>query len=61
MKYICNLITWFLLMLIFSGKSYSQNPPPVLEELYFGQKPPTNVAELFPPDAVFSKSWDLGG
>jgi len=61
MKYICNLITWFLLMLIFSGKSYSQNPPPVLEELYFGQKPPTNVAELFPPDAVFSKSWELGG
>lgn len=50
MKHICSSIILLLSVITISSKSYSQNDFPVLEDRYFGQKPPGLTSEIFAPD-----------
>ncbi len=59
MKFIYSLGVCFLITLFFCGTSYSQNTSSSSQQHYFGHKPPSNVAELFPLDAAFEKGWQL--
>jgi hypothetical protein len=45
-------ITLLFLTLAFSGKNYSQDEFPVLEDPYLGQKPPDLTPELFAPGVI---------
>ena len=47
MKYICISIILLFSILAFSSKSYNQYEFPVLEGLYFGQKPPGITPKIF--------------
>ena len=52
MKRICISIILLLCVLTISSKSYSQDDFPVLEDRYFGQKPPGLTAEIFAPGII---------
>jgi len=52
MKRICISINLLLCVLTISSNSYSQDGFPVLEDRYFGQKPPGLTAEVFAPGIV---------
>lgn len=60
MKYVYQLMVCLILSLILSGTSYSQSKALDPNALYFGQNPPSTVAQVFPAETLFDKGWALG-
>jgi len=61
MKHICISICLLLSVLSMSNKSYGQDDFPVLEDRYFGQKPPGLIPKLFTPEIVSPEGLFEGG
>jgi len=57
MKHICIVSVLLLSVLTISSKSYGQDEFPVLEDRYFGQKPPGLIPELFAPGLISTEKY----
>ena len=61
MKYIFISIVLLFFTITMSGNSYSKNKFLVLEERYFGEKPPGLIPKIFAPDIVSPEGFFEGG